>query len=70
MCVCVCLLIDLPETVWRANAEGSISVSECSLTLAALLPAAASDWMAGGTGMYSREPILELSLMNTISGRE
>lgn len=32
-CVCVCSLMDLPETVWRANAEGS-----------ALFLSAASHW--------------------------
>lgn len=67
--VCVCKWTYL----WQC---GGLTAEGCALFLSAAshwqlcLAAAASDWTAGGRGVYRSEPILELCLMNTHSGSE
>ena len=58
--------MNLPETEWRANAEGSALFLSAASHWQLCLTAAASDWTAGGGGVQWRQPMLELSLMNPL----
>lgn len=71
-CMCVFVCVCKWTYLWQC---GGLTAEGCALFLSAAshwqlcLAAAASDWTAGGRGVYWREPILELSLMNTHSER-
>lgn len=60
--------MDLPERGEQANAEGSALFLSAALYWQLCMAAFASDWTDGEGGLHW-QPILELSVMNTVELR-